>query len=415
MLTSELLIYRVQNGLVVPRELAHTKTDLERAANVIELFTAFHGRRRGELDDALREDEGESTDYRVRRGLAHLLYSERCEFTTQSVLEPELLRERVFAASARERPSLETTPILLESLAFDLSNELGREVSSSDLEGSLYADLRENQIIDFEAVTAAWLIERYNLAQSQGVLYRASELVIHAHRNDPGEYKNLWRYLKLFGLMHRVTGDADAGYTIVLDGPASLFKASTRYGIAFAKFLPALLHATKWSLEALIHPKNAFGNGPEEARFQLDSSTNLKSHYAKGKVFDSILEHGFAERFKKTKTDWSLEREVDLIDLGGTVMIPDFRLVHPDGRAVSLEIVGFWRPDYLIKKFDKIRRSNRRDLVIAVSSKLNLGETAKKLEGIEDQVVFFKGVLEPKAVLEVAERLPASTVSRVDD
>ena len=414
MLTSELLIYRVQAGLVVPRELAHTKTDLERAANVIELFTAFHGRKRGELDDALREEEGESTDYRVRRGLAHLLYSERCEFTTQSVLEPEMLRERVFAASARERPTLETTPILMESIAFDLSNELNREVSSADLENSLYADLRENQIISFEAVGAGWLIDRYNLAQAQGVLYRASELVIHAHRNDPGEYKNLWRYLKLFGLMHRVTGDADAGYTIVLDGPASLFKASTRYGIAFAKFLPALLHATKWSLEALIHPKNAFGNGPEEAQFQLDSSTGLKSHYAKGKVFDSILEHGFAERFKKTRTDWVLEREVDLIDLGGTVMIPDFRLVHPDGRSISLEIVGFWRPDYLIKKFDKIRRSGRRDMVIAVSSKLNLGETAKKLEGIEDQVVFFKGALEPKAVLEVAERLQATRASSLE-
>ncbi len=414
MLTSELLIYRVQAGLVVPRELAHTKTDLERAENVIELFTAFHGRKRGELDDALREEEGESTDYRVRRGLAHLLYSERCEFATQSVLEPEMLRERVFAASARERPSLETSPILLESIAFDLSNELGRELSSAQLEEGLYADLRENQIIAFEAVGAGWLIDRYNLAQAQGVLYRASELVIQAHRNDPGEYKNLWRYLKLFGLMHRVTGDADAGYTIILDGPASLFKASTRYGIAFAKFLPALLHATKWSLEALIHPKNAFGDGPEEARFQLDSSTTLKSHYAKGKVFDSILEHGFAERFKKTRTDWLLEREVDLIDLGGTVMIPDFRLVHPDGRSISLEIVGFWRPDYLIKKFDKIRRSGRRDMVVAVSSKLNLGETAKKLEGIEDQVVFFKGVLEPKAVLEVAERLQATRTSSLE-
>lgn len=415
MLTSELLIYRIQAGLVVPRALSKTKTDLERAANVIELFTAFHGSTRGELDDALREDEGESTDYRVRRGLAHLLYSERCEFTTQAVADPEALRERVFKASALERPTLETTPILLESIAFDLSNELGREVSSADLEKSLYADLRENQVIAFETVSPEWLIERYNLAQAQGVLYRASELVITAHRNDPGEYKLLWRYLKLFGLMHRVSGDVDAGYTIVLDGPASLFKPSTRYGIAFAKFLPALLHTSRWSLEALIHPKNAFGDGPDEARFQLDSSTTLKSHYARGRVFDSILEHGFAERFKKTKTDWSLEREVDLIDLGGTVMIPDFRLVHPDGRSVSLEIVGFWRPDYLARKFDKIRRSGRRDLVVAVSSKLNLGETAKKLEGIEDQIVFFKGVLEPKAVLEVAERLPASRVSRVGD
>ena len=409
MLTSELLIYRIEAGVIVPRALGFGKPDLERARTVIELFKAHDGRRRGELDEALRADEGEGTDYRVRRGLAHLLYSERCEFQTQSILEPELLRDRVFAASARVRPTLETGANLLDDLALDLTVELERPISGAELEASLYADLKENQLVAFEPVEAQWLLERYNLAQAQGVLYRSSELVITAHRNDPGEYKLLFRYLKLFGLMHRITGDVDAGYSIFLDGPASLFKPSTRYGIQFAKFLPAMLHASKWSLDALIHPRVQFADQaqPPEAHFTLDSSTSLKSHYAKGKVFDSILEHSFAERFEKTKTEWKLEREVDLVDLGGTVMIPDFRLVHSDGRALLLEIVGFWRADYLRRKFDKLRRSNRRDIVIAVSQKLNIGESGANLEGLEDQIVWFKGALDPKTVLEAAERLQA--------
>ena len=79
MLTSELLIYRIEAGVIVPRALGFGKPDLERAQTVIELFKAHDGHRRGELDEALRADEGEGTDYRVRRGLAHLLYSERCE------------------------------------------------------------------------------------------------------------------------------------------------------------------------------------------------------------------------------------------------------------------------------------------------------------------------------------------------
>jgi uncharacterized protein len=409
MLTSELLIYRIEAGVIVPRALGFGKPDLERARTVIDLFKVHDGHRRGELDEALRADEGEGTDYRVRRGLAHLLYSERCEFQTQSILEPELLRDRVFAASARVRPTLETGAKLLDDLALDLTVELERPISGAELEASLYADLKENQLVAFEAVEAQWLLERYNLAQAQGVLYRSSELVITAHRNDPGEYKLLFRYLKLFGLMHRITGDVDAGYSIFLDGPASLFKPSTRYGIQFAKFLPAMLHASKWSLDALIHPRVQFADQsqPPEAHFTLDSSTPLKSHYAKGKVFDSILEHSFAERFEKVKTDWKLEREVDLVDLGGTVMIPDFRLVHADGRAVLLEIVGFWRADYLRRKFDKLRRSNRRDIVIAVSQKLNIGESGANLDGLEDQIVWFKGALDPKVVLETAERLQA--------
>ena len=38
---------------------------------------------------------------------------------------------------------------------------------------------------------------------------------------------------------------------------------------------------------------------------------------------------------------WKLEREVDLIPIPGSVMIPDFRLVHTDGREYLLEIVGW--------------------------------------------------------------------------
>ena len=181
--------------------------------------------------------------------------------------------------------------------------------------------------------------------------------------------------------------------------------------MAFAKFLPALINTTKWSLTAKIIPRKEFGTEPDEATYSLDASTKLKSHYAKGKEFDSILEQGFSERFKKTKASWKLEREVDIVDLGGTVMIPDFRLVHEDGRSVLLEIVGYWRPEYLKRKLEKLRRSNRFDIVIAISSRLNLGEDIKKLAGLEANIIWFKGVLEPKEVLEVAERLSASITS----
>jgi uncharacterized protein len=411
MLTTELLISRITAGVIEPKALSGSKLDFEKIATTLELFGAFHGRTRGELDEALRQDEADSVDFRVRRGLAHLLYSECCEFSTRSILEPETLRQKVFARSALERPTLEMANVVLEGLAFDLSTELGVEVSVVDLEQSLYADLRENQNIAFEPVEARWLLERFNLAQAQGILYRASELVITAFRNDPGEYKRLFKYLKLFGLMHRIQGDPDAGYTIILDGPSSLFKPSTRYGVAFAKFLPALLNTTKWSLSAKIIPRKEFGTEPDEATFTLDASTKLKSHYAKGKEFDSILEQGFSERFKKLKSPWRLEREVDIVDLGGTVMIPDFRLVHEDGRSVLLEIIGYWRPEYLKRKLEKLRRSARHDIVIAISSRLNLGDEIKKLEGLEANIIWFKGVLEPKEVLEVAARLNASITS----
>ena len=117
-----------------------------------------------------------------------------------------------------------------------------------------------------------------------------------------------------------------------------------------------------------------------------------------------MLEESFAKRWAKLKSEWVLEREVDLIPLPGTVMIPDFRLVHPDGRDFLLEIVGYWRPDYLKKKFDRVRRSGCDNLILAISERLNLDKAGVRVADIPASVVWFKEKLQPKAVLEILER-----------
>lgn len=82
-------------------------------------------------------------------------------------------------------------------------------------------------------------------------------------------------------------------------------------------------------------------------------------------------------------------------------MIPDFRLVHPDGRTYLLEIVGYWRPEYLRKKFSQVRQSGRDDLILAISERLNLEKAGVKLDQLPARVIWFKDQLNPKAVLNV--------------
>jgi predicted nuclease of restriction endonuclease-like RecB superfamily len=48
--------------------------------------------------------------------------------------------------------------------------------------------------------TPTALLDRYQLAQAQGLLYYATELLLQAHRNTSGEYKKLFRFLKFYGL-----------------------------------------------------------------------------------------------------------------------------------------------------------------------------------------------------------------------
>jgi uncharacterized protein len=399
-----LLIQRTHGEEVVPRRLPVNADTLALAANLIALFRGAQGRPRGELEAELQILEGDRTDYRVKRGLAHLLAGDFSTFEVSGPVEPSALRQRVFALSAASVPSPQQSQATLTAVADGLSHELGRDIGPAQVRAWLYADLPEAHLLtSFEAPTPESLLQRYNLAQAQGVLYRASHVIITAHRNDPGEYKLLFRYLKLFGLMAYIEGDAEHGFTLTIDGPASLFTPSPRYGLALAKLLPALLHVTRWRLTATLVPRQGAFPIPQGTRFTLQADCGLVSHYPPGKPYDSILEQAFAERWAKTPTAWRLEREVDLIPLPGSVMVPDFRLVHPDGRSCLLELVGYWRPEYLRKKFAQVRRAGRADVILAVSERLNLERAGVTRGDIPVRVVWFKDRLIPKAVLDVLE------------
>jgi predicted nuclease of restriction endonuclease-like RecB superfamily len=404
MLPSELLIHRQNGESIIPKRLKIDDQNLEIATDIISCFAENVGQSQGELDKQLLEMEGDSPDYRLKRGFAHLLKGTFSTFEIVSPLEPQDLRQRVFTLSAQSIPNPLASQRVLNNLADQLSRELNKEVSSQQIRTGLYADLQENRILtQFDPPAPEDIIHRYNISQVQGVFYRASQIIINAHRNVPGEYKLLFRYLKLFQLMAYIEGDADHGFTITIDGPTSLFKASTRYGLAIAKLIPALLHVTKWSLSATLQTKDIYSGKEKTGRFTLNSDCGLVTHYPPGKPYDSMLEAGFANRWESLKTDWVLEREVDLIPIPGSVMIPDFRLVHPDGRTYLLEIVGYWRPEYLQKKFAQARKAECDNLILAISERLNLEKAGVKVSNTPAKIVWFKDKLSPKVVLEVLE------------
>ncbi|NEO84374.1 MAG: DUF790 family protein [Spirulina sp. SIO3F2] len=404
MLPSDLLHYRLYGETLKPKRLELDDVNLAIAEQYINCFEEYVGKTQGELDRQLQELEGDSPDYRMRRGLIHILRNSFATFETVSPLDPLELRQRVFVAAAQSLPLPEQRPKTLETLATQLSQDLNREVLPAELQQGLYADLKENHVlITFEPPTPETLIHRYNLSQVQGVFYRASQVILNAHRNVPGEYKLLFRYLKLFQLMFYIEGDVEHGFTIALDGPTSLFKASTRYGLAFAKMIPALLHVTKWSLKAQIQHKEQYSGEVKLRTFSLDDRCGLITHYAIGKPYDSLLEAAFAKRWAKLKTDWVLEREVNLVPIPGSVMIPDFRFVHPDGRDYIFEIVGYWRPDYLQKKFRQIRQSALNNLIVAISEKLNLEKAGVDTRNVPARLIWFKEKINPKAVLDILE------------
>ncbi|CCH66647.1 Hypothetical protein (associated with DNA helicase-Rad25 homolog) [Richelia intracellularis HH01] len=404
MLPTNLLIYYQNGEQIIPKRVKINSQYLEIATEIITCFQKAVSNMQGLLERQLLDLEGDKPDYKLKRGLAHILKSKFSTFEVVSPIEPLILRKRVFSMAAKLPSSKTATQVILKKTADELTHELKQEILPSQVINGLYADLVENKILTlFDPPTSQDLLHRYNLSQVQGIFYKASQLIINAHRNIPGEYKLLFRYLKLFQLMAYVEGDADHGFTITIDGPTSIFKSSTRYGLAIAKLIPALLHVTKWNLVATLQVRDLYTNTLRNGYFTLTSECGLVTHYPPSKSYDSMIESSFAEKWELTKTDWVLEREVDLVPIPGSVMIPDFRLVHPDGSTFLLEIIGYWRPEYLQKKFSKVWHSDCNNLILAISERLNLDKAGIKLQGVPAKIVWFKDKLLPKSVLAAIE------------
>ena len=399
MLTSDLLRYQIHDDTI---QVVYVDPVCERyctiASDLIEIYTMHLGKAKGELAQALANYEVDGTDYHVIRGLARLL-EDLSEFTIQSPIEPEVLREKIFACSKVQHPIVTQANLLhrrTHSTALaKLADNLG--ISTDDLLRSMYADLEENRILTtLEPPTPLWLLNRYNVALAQAMLYRASEMTIRIYPNTPTKYQLVFKFIKFFKLMHAISGGHADGYRLVLNGPASMFRLSQKYGIRMALFLPALLHCDRWWMDATIIMR---GNNPY--RFELTDELGLQSHYRSPDEYDSELERSFANQFESIPTEWRLERETDLIDLKETVMIPDFSFSHPDGRRALMEIVGFWTPEYLRRKLWKLKRAGKRNLIVAVSDRLNC--SVEDFREIPGEVLFFKTRVKPKEMLTKVE------------
>ena len=440
MLTADLARSRTHEDTITPLFI---DTDDQRyrdtAAELIQIFEEHLGEPKGELEDTIDQLTIADTDYKIVQGLAKLLKDE-CEFETIAPVEPREIRRTLFEKAN------ESYPIVRQPTLGDDTQQLKVYSSVADQLGitleecyrGMYADLEENKrLVRFghrvsdeyegtdnsstttrltgdseesyaeDAITVDWLLTRYNLALAQAVLYDATEMRIRVWDS----FSTVFSYVKLFGLMHRIypiddngnrvaSTDVADGYEAILDGAASLFSKSRKYGIRMANFLPALPLCDRWEMEADILDDES-GSSQTTLSFELDHADDLSSHYSAQGDFDSDVERTLAQKWERSNTDWELVREDDVLDLGAEVMLPDFAIEHPDGRRVVFEIVGFWTPEYLDEKLQKIREAEQDNLIIAVSERLDC--SSEDFEEMDDRILWFKSGIHVYDVVELAE------------
>ncbi len=397
MLTSELALNVRRGDKILPRLLKTDDANFLRDARVlVEIFEEFNGRTRGELERELEEYVGTGTDYRILRGFIKLL-TDRSEFATASVAEPIEIRRKVFLEAGKFQPVLPGSEQKIEVLK-TVAAEF--QIDAETVFANLYADLSAQQkLISFETISPADLLDRYNLAQAQALLYKCVEMKIRIRPSNAANYRSIFGWIKHFGLIHTIAGNVADGYEITLTGAASLFHRSQKYGIRMAVFLPALLLCKDWKMSAEVAQKEG-GNLFYEL---ADDQKELNSCYFDEPEYENSDIEKLKKNWEKSAADWQLEENREVVDLGRTAFVPDFVLIAENGAKIYLDVLGFWTPKSLKKRLEEFQAANFQKFIFAASQELR-GSREEPL-WTSANVVFYKTKIEPKLLVETAENI----------
>jgi predicted nuclease of restriction endonuclease-like RecB superfamily len=378
MLTKDLLDVTKRDPYIEPRF-----RDVEAYRSLAESVIAAYrpGRTRGEIQADVADTETHDT-FKLVRGLSKLL-DRRATFDVRAPLPPPDLRAAVFeegyVTAADERRAA------LDAAAAEL------DLAPSEVEAGLWADRDEEAVlVTAPEVEPGPLLRQYNLSLAQTLLFDAVELSFSASDG----YGDIFGHLTALGLMYTV----DEELTVTVMGPAALFERSRTYGTRLAELLPTITTAAEWSIAAQVETE--VGDETRIYTFELDASdADLLPDRSTVAAYDSEVERDFATRIASLAEDWTVRREPTILRTGDRVMIPDFAFER-DGTAFYLEVVGFWTPEYLREKLEKVHAvESEHPLVLAVDESLNCTESDFADANV-DEVFFYRDRIPVKPVLD---------------
>jgi predicted nuclease of restriction endonuclease-like RecB superfamily len=366
MLPSDLLLVWKRKGEILPRYAKPSSSNDEAANFLIETYKTHIGEKKKVLKALVAELEDKGYEYRFVRALS-LLLDRKSTFICHSKADPVELRKKIFQVT--QQFGLPTTSEKRQKILEIVASEMALLVE--DVEQDFYSDLDGELVLEKVAMpSASELIGEYNLGLTQTLLFDAIELNFTAS----GNWQDIFHAVKKFGLIYEVSNDN--GVWVKIDGPASLFKLTRRYGVGIANLLPVIVANSEWIVRAKVLWR--FTN--ELCDFKIESQKHaslLKKPCLPTLTYDSSIEADFASQFQALASGWILKREPEPVTAGKQIIIPDFSL-EKAGIRIYLEIVGFWTEEYLLRKIEKLKQVEAKMLLL-----VNEALACEKLSALE--------------------------------
>jgi uncharacterized protein len=406
MLPPELTRARKREGKLTlsPLSAAERVRATEVSEALLTVTRAGLGRDREEVEASWAAVPVAAKERKLLLGLTHLVET-RSQFTSPTGVEPEAVRRAVFTHAAQMRAALGPGEYLERgSVLARAATDLG--ISAELIDEALYADLRSAQRLERCPVhSSSALVADYELTQVQSVLLRAVRIEAEVRAARPDAYRELFRKLKFRQLLFRIELLEAGGYRLEIDGPMSLFGATTKYGLELALSLPALLSCGRLRLKAELRwgkrrEKLGFEQTYEQTpALEADPHSGVRTEVVE--LLDSL----------QSNASWQARLSDKLIDLtaqGGGVLVPDLELVRAGSKAnaapILVELLGFWSREAVFRRIEAAQLGLSGRVLFVVSSRLRVSE--ELLDGVEAASLYvYKGKINAQALLRKAEGL----------
>lgn len=400
MLTADLVRVRRRGDVIEVRPLSKMQRSrlLDVGATLLAITSRHLDCTQGNLDSAWDDVPIEPTDYKLVKGMRKLL-KDRCTFDQALDVDPLDLRRLLFTKAAEIRRNLDDHEVWDPRSVLELFPEINPGVSGSTGE-VLFADLRENHILkSFIPIDAAGLVAAYERAQLQAILLRAVRVLVVFSDIEAPSVRRFFNLLKFRRLLYSIFRTDEGSIQVEIDGPLSLFRSVTKYGLSLALLLPALEECGQWRLEADVQ----WGKGRETSRFTLSGESRGTKGMEGYPLADEV--EAFRKSFLSKKSQWVLEVAHELLDLPGSgLCVPDLVFHHPRQKLpVYLEILGFWSRAAVWRRVELVQSGLPYNIIFAVSSRLRVSEEVLD-ENLPGRLYTYKGVIVASEILSRLEQ-----------
>ena len=409
MLTADLVRTRTRAGTIdivrIDEKQAPEAEAL--ASRILTVIGGCVGCPRGELMDALSAIECGPKEVKLRQGLVKLAL-DAATFSDAPEVDYPARRSALFLAAAAAR----------KAGTFDRAALLGAaELEDADLRGALFGDLREQaQLLEGSKLSPRALVASYDPAQEQALLLRAEKVQVRFATLGPLGLRHLFRKLKFLRLLYRFRKE-ESGYVLDVDGPMSLFGASTKYGLALAILLPTLRATAAFELTASVMWKN-------HARYTFHLAETTAPRPPEADVSDEVADLlrglqrlGEGAKPKKRGKDaetWSFAVSSDVLEVDPSELIVPDILARRGETAVFVEVLGHWNRDAVFRRMELLAKGTSARMVFCASGRLRVRESAITLPEAASLYVY-KHSPSAREVFARIERMAVASIPQLSD